>query len=261
MPEYRPDRLFDLTDRVIIVTGGGKGLGGVYSGHLSSLGAKIGVADIDARAAEATTQAISERQGQALCLPTDVSDAASVERMASAVIERWGRIDGLVNNAALMSVLPRQEDRFQIEEAEWDKVFEVNLKGMFLCCRAVFPVMREQGSGKIVNISSGRIFEGTPFRLHYTTSKAGVVGLTRALAREVGSHNICVNALSPGLTLSDTQIATSSQAYISTHEEGRAFKRVQVPEDLLGPLTFLLAPASNFMTGQTINVDGGRSMH
>ena len=260
MPDRGADRLFDLTDRVIVVTGGGKGLGGAYSRHLAGLGAKVVVADIDAHASEETTEAILGRQGQALCLPTDVSDAASVERMASAVADRWGRIDGLVNNAALMSVLPRR-DWFQIDEAEWDKVFEVNLKGMFLCCRAVFPMMKAQGAGKIVNISSGRIFEGTPFRLHYTTSKAGVVGLTRALAREVGSHNICVNALSPGLTLSDTQIATSSQAYISAHEEGRAFKRFQVPEDLLGPLTFLLAPASDFMTGQTINVDGGRAMH
>jgi 3-oxoacyl-[acyl-carrier protein] reductase len=252
--------LFDLAGHVIIVTGGGKGLGGAYSRHLADLGARVAVADIDADAAERTTRTILESGGEAVAVPTDVSKAAAVERMASAVVDRWGRIDGLVNNAALMSVLARR-NWFEIDEDEWDRVFDVNLRGMFLCCRAVFPRMKEQGGGKIVNISSGRIFDGTPFRLHYTSSKAGVVGLTRALAREVGAHNICVNALSPGLTLSETQLATSPQSYISAHEEGRALKRVQVPDDLLGPLTFLLAPASDFMTGQTINVDGGRSMH
>jgi 3-oxoacyl-[acyl-carrier protein] reductase len=209
--------LFDLAGHVIIVTGGGKGLGGAYSRHLADLGARVAVADIDADAAERTTRTILESGGEAVAVPTDVSKAAAVERMASAVVDRWGRIDGLVNNAALMSVLARR-NWFEIDEDEWDRVFDVNLRGMFLCCRAVFPRMKEQGGGKIVNISSGRIFDGTPFRLHYTSSKAGVVGLTRALAREVGAHNICVNALSPGLTLRVCPETSSGIAELSEHE-------------------------------------------
>ena len=137
----------------------------------------------------------------------------------------------------------------------------VNLRGMFLCCRAVFPTMRARGRGKIVNISSTRVWEGTPNRLHYTTSKAGVIGFTRALAREVGEFGITVNAITPGLTLSDTQVASSSGNYIASTAAGRAIERPQMPEDLVGAVMFLASPASDFITGQTINVDGGKAMH
>jgi 3-oxoacyl-[acyl-carrier protein] reductase len=132
---------------------------------------------------------------------------------------------------------------------------------MFLCCRAVFPAMRTKGRGKVVNISSSRVWDGTPNRLHYTTSKAGVIGFTRALAREVAECGITVNAVTPGMTLSDTQVASSSANYLSTRVAGRAIERAQVPEDLVGAVMFLASPASDFMTGQTINVDGGKAMH
>jgi 3-oxoacyl-[acyl-carrier protein] reductase len=139
---------------------------------------------------------------------------------------------------------------------------EVNLRGMFLCCRAVYPQMKKQGSGKIINISSSRVWEGTPNRLHYTTSKAGVISLTRALAREVGEDKIAVNPITPSFTSSETQVASSIPEHVNSREDVRkAFKRKQVLDDLVGTVMFLASGASNFITGQTINVDGGLSMH
>ena len=250
----------DLTDRVVIVTGGAKGIGKVYSQRLVEAGARVVVADIDRAANDDLAHALS-RTGAAISQPTDVSDPDSTAAMAKAAIAKWGRIDGLVNNASLMSVLARRS-WFDIPVEEWDRVMAVNLRGIFLCCRAVYPQMKAQGGGKIVNISSGRVFEGTPNRLHYTTSKAGVIGLTRALAREVGEDNIAVNAVTPGFTQSETQMASSSSAYVGNRAAmNKAFNRVQVPDDLVGAVMFLLSDASNFITGQTLNVDGGQNMH
>jgi 3-oxoacyl-[acyl-carrier protein] reductase len=180
--------------------------------------------------------------------------------MVEAVLKRYGTIDVLINNASLMSTLPRRS-WLEIPIEEWDRVMAVNLRGMFLCCRAVFPAMRAGRRGKIVNISSSRVWEGTPNRLHYTTSKAGVIGFTRALAREVAPFGITVNALTPGITQSETQVASSSGNYLAARIAGRAIERVQVPADLVGAVMFLSSPASDFMTGQTINVDGGKAMH
>ena len=174
--------------------------------------------------------------GEAIGAPTDVTNEPATANMAKAAVDRFGRIDGLVNNAALMSVLPRRAWH-EIDVDEWDRVMAVNLKGVFLCARAVYPQMKKQGRGKIVNISSNRVWDGTPNRLHYTTSKAGVVGLTRALAREVGDDNITVNAISPGFTLSETQMASTTNAYAASKSAAlqvKSLKRDQVPDDLVG---------------------------
>jgi 3-oxoacyl-[acyl-carrier protein] reductase len=183
--------------------------------------------------------------------------------MVSAVIKYFGSVHGLVNNAALMSTLPRGP-WYEIEQSDWDRVMEVNLRGLFLCSRAVYLHMKNAGSGRIINISSNRIWDGTPNRLHYTTSKAGVVGFTRALSREMGDDNITVNAITPGFTASEGQIESSDPAYIAKMQElnsRKALKRTQMPEDLVGVLLFLLSDASSYITGQTINVDGGAMMH
>jgi 3-oxoacyl-[acyl-carrier protein] reductase len=183
--------------------------------------------------------------------------------MAEAAIGAYGRIDALINNASLMSTLERRP-WYQIPVDEWDRVMAVNLRGMFLCCLAVYPHMKSRGKGKIVNISSARFWLGTPNRLHYSTSKAGVIGFTRSLAREVGDDNIAVNAITPGFTESDTQIAGTSPDYLAAQADRvgrRAFKRPQMPDDLVGTVMFLVSDASGFITGQTINVDGGESMH
>jgi len=254
------DTRFDLTDRVVIVTGGGKGIGRVYSQEFAKAGAKIVAADIDGVAAEAVAAGISAQGHDAIGIKTDVADAHSTRAMAQLATSHFGGIDLLINNASLMSALARRS-WLEIPDEEWDRVMAVNLRGLFLCCRDVFPVMRARGRGKIVNISSSRVWEGNPNRLHYTTSKAGVIGFTRALAREVAEFGITVNAVTPGLTLSDTQVASSSGNYLTVASAGRAIVRPQVPEDLVGAVMFLSSAASDFMTGQTINVDGGRSMH
>ena len=251
---------FDLTDRVVVVTGGGKGIGKVYAKELAQVGAKVVTADIDGEAAEAVAAEINAAGGQALGMRVDVADEASTQEMAQATLKRFGTIDVLINNASLMSVLQRRS-WMEIPVDEWDRVMAVNLRGIFLCCKAVFPTMREKKYGKIVNISSSRFWEGAPNRLHYTTSKAGVIGLTRALSKEVGEHGVTVNAITPGYTLSETQQATSSGNYLAVHSQGRAMGREQYPEDLVGAVMFLSSAASDYMTGQTVNVDGGKSMH
>lgn len=250
-----------IEGRVVVVTGGGKGIGRVYCRELAEAGARIVVADVDHGANEDAVAEIRGAGGEAVAATTDVSDQGQAERMAAAANEAFGRVDGLVNNASLMSVLPRR-DWTLIPADEWDRVMAVNLRGIFLCCLAVFPFMKAQGGGKIVNISSGRFWNGAPNRLHYSTSKAGVIGLTRSLAREVGPDNICVNAVTPGFTLSDTQVA-SSGAYARTNAppEDRCIRRHQYPEDLVGAVAFLLSPGSDFISGQTLNVDGGQHMH
>lgn len=251
---------FDLTGLSVIVTGGGKGIGKVYAREFARAGAKVVAADIDAEAANRTAAEIVGEGGTCVGLRTDVADAASVESMARATLEAFGRIDALINNASLMSALPRRSF-LEIPEDEWDRVMAVNLKGLFLCCRAVVPHMRAQGRGKIVNISSSRVWEGIPNRLHYTTSKAGVIGFTRAMAHEVGGMGITVNAVTPGYTLSESQVSSSTGNYLAAQAEGRAMGRPQYPEDLVGAVMFLSSPASDYMSGQTINVDGGKAMH
>jgi len=251
---------FDLRGKAVIITGGGKGIGKIYAQEFARAGAYVLAADIDGDGALAVAKSICDEGYKAVGVKTDISDPQSVELMAKTCIDHFGTIDVLINNASLMSVLPRR-DWMEIPVDEWDRVMAVNLRGMFLCCHAVVPMMKEKKYGKIVNIASSRIWDGTPLRLHYTTSKAGVVGFTRAIARELGPYNITVNAVSPGNTQSETQVASSSGNYLATRVEGRSIPRPQVPEDLVGAVVFLSTQVSDFMTGQTINVDGGKAMH
>jgi 3-oxoacyl-[acyl-carrier protein] reductase len=251
---------FDLENRTVIVTGGGKGIGKVYAQEFAKAGARVVAADIDEPAARGVGEALAADGLKGLGLGVDIANEASVEAMARATLDRFGSIDVLINNASLMSVLPRRS-WLEIPVDEWDRVMAVNLRGMFLSCRAVFPAMKAQKRGKIVNISSSRFFEGGPNRLHYSTSKAGVIGFTRSLSREVGEFGITVNAVAPGMTQSDTQVGSSSGNYLAARIAGRAIERIEVPEDLVGAVMFLSSAASDFMTGQTLLVDGGKSMH
>ena len=251
-----------LLDRVIIVTGGAHGIGKVYCESLAQEGARVVVADIDGPGAEAVVQALGEGGKDALAVQVDVSKPDDTEQMAHAAIERFGHIDGLINNAAIyqrpaVSRVPFE----QIPLDEWDQLMAVNLRGIFLCCRAVVPYMKQQGSGKIINISSGTVFSGTPQMAHYVTSKAGVIGLTRSLARELGDHHINVNAVAPGLTVSMDEEDEDKTALHQRRAEARAFKRPEVPEDLTGTMLFLCSSDSDFITGQTLVVDGGAQLH
>lgn len=250
-----------LKDKVIIVTGGGVGIGRAYATGLAKEGAKVVVADIQEEEARKVAGDIVRAGGEASAVPVDVTSVEKTRAMADAALQKYGRIDVLVNNAALYSAI-KKKPFSEISAEEWDKVMAVNLKGLFLCVQAVYPAMKKQGKGKVVNISSGTVLGGTPLFLHYVTSKAGVIGFTRSLARELGADNICVNAITPGLTISGPQqegVLTPEQ--LEDRRRRRSFQRDQYPQDLVGTMIFLCSADSDFITGQTINVDGGHNMY
>ena len=251
-----------LKDRVIIVTGGAHGIGRAYCRGLAAEGAKVVVADLDIDAAEVVVRTLGESGSDALAVRADVSQAEDVDAMARAAADRFGSVDGLINNAAVFQVPAMSRVPFeQIPIDEWDRLIAVNLRGVFLGCRAVVPYMKEQGRGKIINISSGTVFHGSANSAHYVTSKAGVIGFTRSLARELGDHNINVNAIAPGLTLSLEEMTEDRLQMSRNRAQARSIKRDQQPEDLVGTAVFLCSPDSDFITGQTIVVDGGAQMH
>ena len=251
-----------LDDRVIIVTGGAQGIGLAYCKGLAAEGAKVVVADIDKAGSEAAVGELCEAGADALAVVGDVSNPEDTEEMARATMERFGRIDGLINNAAMFQRPAMSRVPFdQIPVEEWDRLMAINLRGVFLCCRAVVPHMKDQQSGKIVNISSGTVYFGSTNLLHYVTSKAGVIGLTRGLARELGDFNINVNAIAPGLTISMDESNDVRSGMNQQRIQARALKRSEVPEDLVGAAVFLCSSESDFMTGQTMVVDGGAQMH
>jgi 3-oxoacyl-[acyl-carrier protein] reductase len=247
-----------LRDKVIIVTGGGLGIGRAYCLGTAEEGARVVVADI--ADPKPTVKEIEARGGQALGVPCDVSREEDTLRLATETINRFGRIDVLVNNAAVYGTLKRRP-LMEIPVEEWDRVMAVNLRGLFLCARAVFPTMKAQGKGKIINIASSTFFKGVPNYIHYTTSKGGVVGFTRSLARELGDFGIRVNAIAPGFTLSGENEKNISEEQKEANVRMRMLKRAQVPEDLVGTVVFLASDYSDFITGQTIAVDGGSIVH
>ncbi|MFQ6027009.1 MAG: SDR family NAD(P)-dependent oxidoreductase [Dehalococcoidia bacterium] len=251
-----------LKDRVFIVTGGANGIGKAYCEGLAQEGAKVVVADIDQLEAEAVARTLGEGGTDALAVTVDVSQPEDTEQMAQATMERFGRIDGLINNAAVFQRPASSRVPFEeISVEEWDRLMSVNLRGVFLCSRAVVPHMKDQGGGKIVNISSGTVFFGATMFAHYVTSKAGVIGFTRALARELGDFNINVNAIAPGFTVSIDDDDEERVARQQQRIQARSIKRTEMPEDLVGTLLFLCSSDSDFMTGQTLVVDGGAQMH
>ena len=238
-------RRFD--GKVAIVTGGAQGIGAAIARGLEAAGAEVVIADLE------------PPEGG---IHADVSSEEDVERMVSQALERNGRIDVLVNNAGLYASLEMRAFT-EIPLEEWNRVMEVNVASMFLTCRAVVPVMREQGGGKIVNISSGTPFRGVPFLLHYVTSKGAIVALTRALAKELGPAGVLVNCVAPGFTMSEG---------VRSHPEvverlrdvsiaARTIQRDQVPADVVGAVLFLCSAESDFVTGQTIVIDGGQYFH
>lgn len=255
------ERSLRLEGRAAIVTGGGHGIGAAYCRALAEEGAHVAVVDIDGKAAEQIAAEISKGGHDALAISADVSVEADTLRMAAAARERFGRIDILINNAAIFSTVPMS--RVPIEDVpigEWDKLMAVNLRGTFLCCRAVLATMREQRGGSIINISSGTALSGSPSRIHYVTSKAGILGFTRCLAREVGADGIRVNTVAPGSTLSEPDPSEEVISFRKERVADRALPRIQYPEDLVGAVVFLASDDSGFITGQTLVVDGGAVM-
>ena len=245
-----------LEGRVAIVTGGARHIGAAYCRRLAEEGAAVVIADI--LDGGQVAEEIRSKGGHALSLKVDVSNEEDTNRMALETVKAFGRIDILVNNAAIFINIQRHPF-YEITAEEWDRVSAVNIKGPFLCAKAVFPKMKEQWSGKIINISSSTAYWGTPSFLHYVASKAALIGMTRSLAREVGEFGICVNAIAPGLVEHEGQ--TAPKALTELQLKARSIKRLQTPEDLLGTLVFLASSDSDFMTGQTIVVDGGSVFH
>jgi 3-oxoacyl-[acyl-carrier protein] reductase len=244
-------------DKVVIVTGGAHGIGKAYCKGFADAWARVVIADIDKPGAEAAAREIG---AQVLPIQVDVSNEDATKKMAAQTLECFGRIDILVNNAAVFSVVPMNRGRIEtIDPEEWDRLMAVNLRGLFFCCRAVLPAMRRQKSGKIINIASGTVFAGAPGRIHYVTSKAATIGFTRTLAREVGDDHINVNCLAPGNTLSEENPTEQMIKFRESSVGLRSLKRIQVPQDVVGAMLFLASPLSDFITGQTLNVDGGIS--
>lgn len=242
--------------RTAIVTGAAQGIGVAYARALAQAGANVVVADINDRGAARAAAAIDEAGGRAIAVACDVSDATACERVAAAALDAYGGIDILVNNAALFTGLPRA--RFwDLEPTEWRRVIDVNVTGSFLAARACAPTMRRAGWGRIVNISSSTVPLGRPNFLHYVTSKAAIIGMTRSMARELGADGVTANAIMPGLTETEIEDPNVTEEIRELMVALQCIPRRQVPQDLVGALLFLCSDASAFMTGQTLGIDGG----
>jgi NAD(P)-dependent dehydrogenase (short-subunit alcohol dehydrogenase family) len=248
-----------LDGRVAILTGGAKGIGKHYARALAAEGARLMIADIADGSEVAAALSRDYGANSVESAVTDVSDEGAVRSLVARTMERFGKIDVLVNNAALFAPL-HETGCTDIDVETWDRVMAVNLRGPFLLVKHVVPHMSSQRYGKIINIGSGTAYRGIPWMLHYVTSKGGIMAMTRALSRELGEHGIRVNTLAPGFTMSETVIA-ENPGHVETARARavalRALKRDEQPADLLGALVFLASADSDFVTGQTIAVDGG----
>ena len=249
-----------LEDKVVIVTGGSRGLGQAYAIEAARLGAKVVAGDIlDCRD---TIRQIEANGGTAIGVKIDVTDMDTVNAMAESAVDAFGGINVLINNAALYGGLTG--GRFDmLDEDEWDRTMSVNVKGIWKCCKAVVPHLRTAGGGSIVNVASLAATYGLPFALHYTTSKAAVIGMTRALARELGRSEIRVNAIAPTAVLTEGTaefFGDKTDSAMEVIKNDQSLKRNPVPADMVGTVMWLASDASGFVTGQTIAIDGGTVM-
>ncbi|MBN9390050.1 MAG: SDR family oxidoreductase [Chloroflexi bacterium] len=244
-----------LEGKTVVVTGGGRGLGRAFAEHILREGGRVAIAEIDGEMGEKTAQELRAAGNDVFAHQTDISSAASLESLAAAVRERWGGLDGLVNNAAIASGIGGK--RFdEIDETTFERVINVNIKGTWLAIRHLVPLMRERGKGKIVNLASDTALWGAPVLLHYVASKGAIIAMTRSLARELGEYNIAINSIAPGLTLTEAT-STVAPGRHKLYVEGRAIQRQQFPEDVTGAAVFLLSDDADFITGQLLAVNGG----
>jgi len=247
-----------LDNKVAIVTGGANGLGKAYSLRMAQEGAKVVVADIAHKEAQAVVSEIKAAGGTALALNTDVTSEAATKKMAEETVKAFGSIDALVNNAGFYHGMSRRSFD-DISLAEWDKMFDVSAKGTWLCCRAVFPQMKKQGKGKIINIASEACFAPTKGLIHYTAVKSAVIGITRVLAGELGQYNICVNVVAPGVI--DTP---GTRSYVNMEKmdpSSAPMGRFGKPEDVVGAVVFFASDDSDFISGQSLLVNGARRVN
>jgi len=241
-----------VTDRVVMISGAGQGIGRTYALEFARAGARVGIAELNAAKAHAVAAEIAAEGGQAFAVATDVGAPDSVQAAVAAL----GPIEVLINNAAIFTPLGRQAfDAIPFDE--WQSVMQVNVTGSWLCASAVAAAMRRAGWGRIINISSSTVPLGLPMFTHYVTSKAAIIGMTRAMATELGPHGVTVNCILPGLTETEVANPGRSDAMRAKVIDMQCVKRLEVPEDLVGMLLFLASPASAFITGQSLAVEGG----
>lgn len=251
-----------LQNQVTIITGAAHGIGRAYARRFAEEGAHVVIADIDAPAGAAAAKALSDAGLSAWSRAADVREFSNIAGLMNETLEKFGRIDVLLNNAAIY--VTQKLWKGPVEELaldEWDRVMEVNLKGVFLCSKAVIPIMKRQRSGKIINIASGTFFSGSGNMPHYTTAKGGVVALTRVMARQLGDWGINVNCMTPGSTMSEENVTDDVLARREGSVGKRCFKRVETPNDIVGTALFLASRDSDFITGQLLVVEGGGVMH
>lgn len=242
--------------KTVLITGAGGGLGRSFALSFAQENYAVAIADINLEGAQQSADLVREKGIKAEAYAMDVSDEASVQQVVQKVAQDFGRVDVLVNNAAIYGTIERKPF-WEIEEKAWDQVMQVNLKGAWLCSKAVFPLMKAQQSGKIIHLSSATVMSGSPQWSHYVASKGGVIGLCRSMAREAGDYGIQVNAVAPGFTLSEASKNLMENASEYGVQRG-AIKRASQPEDIVGAVLFFASDRANFITGQTLIVDGGR---
>jgi NAD(P)-dependent dehydrogenase (short-subunit alcohol dehydrogenase family) len=249
-----------LKDKIAIVTGAATGLGLAIARKLAREGARVVVADI--REPQRGVDALAADGLSALAVEVDVASEQSVEAMVQSTVAAFGTVDILVNNAAISQEIKLTPFE-QISKAEFDRMLSVNTVGVFLCCKAVSPILRAKQSGRIINLTSGTAFKGSPFLLHYIASKGAVMSMTRSLAREFGPDNVLVNAVAPGYTLSEGNLANVEflAVYRKAAIESRSIPRDAWPDDISGAVAFLASDDAGFITGQILAVDGGSVYH
>jgi len=251
-----------LKDKVTIITGAAHGIGKAYARRFAEEGAHVVIADIDGAGGEATANAILDAGASAWARTTDVRSLPDLQGLMQETVKKFGRVDVLLNNAAIYVTQKLWKGPVEdLDLAEWDRVIEVNLKGVFLCSKAAIPIMKQQRSGKIINIASGTFFSGSGNMPHYTTAKGGVVALTRVMARQLGEYGINVNCMTPGSTMSEENVSEDVLKRREGSMDKRAFRRIETPADIVGTALFLASSDSDFVTGQLLVVEGGGVMH
>ena len=249
-------QLFDITGRVVVVTGGGRGLGAALARGFAEAGARVVIGDQDAQTAQASAALIVERGGQALATGCDITDPLAVQALLGLAQQHFGALDVLVNNAGIN--IPKPAEQLNLDE--WNRIVGVNLTGTFICCQAAGAIMLAQGSGCIINICSvpGHVGSYVHNAAAYNPSKAGVINLTRSLALEWGERGVRVNGISPGALATELMAKRlSDPEYVRKTLERAAIKRIGTPEDIVGAALFLASPAAAWITGHMLGVDGG----
>lgn len=246
---------FGLEGKVVVITGAAGGLGREFALGFAAEGAHIVAADVQEAGLNQTVAQVEALGGKALAVTVDVTNRASTDALAAAALDHFGKIDVLVNNAAIYATLKRAKFT-EIDPGEWDRVMNVNVKGAWQCSASIYPNMAQPG-GRIVNIASATVFSGSPLWMHYVASKSAVIGMTRVMAKEVGPSGVTVNAIAPGFTLTDASLSLIDDAENYGVDRG-ALKRASQPQDIVGTAIFLASDKADFITGQTIVVDGGK---